>query len=299
MAENRFSPKTHSLFEQGEAFREMKDYPRSRAFYEEAVEMAKHETGELNPALYPFVMKLAAVLEQLEDYPATANAYEYAVRIAEESGSEFNLAIALDRLAQQTHLSLRNLAAARALYERTLKLVKAVAPEGPWIIRVYEDFALAISEENEKRELAIPLLEEALPIAEIVYGSNSTQTADISRELGCLYNEKSDFISAEKCIRRAISIFKEHPEGIRKIYTSACALAKLLTEIGEYPEAEALHLRSIAICESIPYSQLRKWCELGIRFIAYSRLLDKTGRFAEAEEKSAAGHALLAKVKPS
>jgi tetratricopeptide (TPR) repeat protein len=155
-----------------------------------------------------------------------------------------------------------------------------------------------LAEEQGKAAEGVCLSKECLAVARAVYGDNSPEVSDTLIELGEFYVADRMFNEAEECFRRAIEIDKDRSGRLIKLFKATDHLSNLLAEIGEYPQAEILRKRAIAICEATSFDNpKRQLANLAICHFSYSSLLTKVGRTGEAEEMRKIAEDLIERVK--
>jgi CHAT domain-containing protein/Tfp pilus assembly protein PilF len=97
---------------------------------------------------------------------------------------------------------------------------------------------------------ALPMLQQALALAEKTFGTDALMVYVCLKPIGTLYTDKGDFELAEPILRRALGIIEKHPD-LSKTETAQALhnLAVVYDDLGDYGRAEPLYERALALRE--------------------------------------------------
>jgi CHAT domain-containing protein/Tfp pilus assembly protein PilF len=97
---------------------------------------------------------------------------------------------------------------------------------------------------------ALPMLQQALAIAEKAFGADALMVYICLKPIGTLYTDKGDFELAEPILRRALGIIEKHAD-LSKTETAQALhnLAVVYDDLGDYGRAEPLYERALALRE--------------------------------------------------
>jgi len=128
---------------------------------------------------------------------------------------------------------------------------------------------------------ALPMLEQALAIAEKTFGSEDLMVYLCLKQIGTLYTDKGDFELAEPPLRRALELIEKYPDLPKTENAEALKnLAIVYDDLGDFGRAEPLYERSLALREEALGTDKLEVAQ-SINFLA--NLYVEKGEYARAE----------------
>jgi CHAT domain-containing protein/tetratricopeptide (TPR) repeat protein len=95
---------------------------------------------------------------------------------------------------------------------------------------------------------ALPMLEQALSLAEQHFTSDSPLVYLCLKSLGTVYTDKEDFDRAKPILERAVAILEQDPESPKnELAESLHKLAVVYDDLGDFSRAEPLYERALAL----------------------------------------------------
>jgi tetratricopeptide (TPR) repeat protein len=229
----------------GEEYNDPAVWPRWRRVDMHAAALAEMATDALaRGALFD---RLASYRHNaLAAYDEAQQFYERALAAIETLGTDHpKVAVALNNLAGLQN-DKGDLAAARTLHERALKIVEATAgPSHPDTAVSLNNLAVVIKRQGDL-DTAQRLYERALAIDEAALGPENIKVAVDLNNLGVLLQARKDFAAAMPVFQRALAI-KEKALGPKHFDTAISLnnLAGLLVEQGSFDAARPLVERAL------------------------------------------------------
>ncbi|WP_254512764.1 CHAT domain-containing protein [Anatilimnocola floriformis] len=255
---------------------------------EEAVKMGVRKLGPDNETTLDAQTNLASVYQKTGEWDRAVTLFRDTINRQHRIGSRN-----LERMIPICNLTL--LYQYQGRYEQAesiarygLTVVKALGlpTKHPKTIMLLERLAMTYQVQHRYEE-ARPILEEALKAADSLLGADHPDTGSICANLSVCYTELKETAKARELLKRAIDIYSgvygaEHARLCPMIY----ALAWDLVDDGDYPEAEKVARRGLAIAEKASNGEKRLAAQLRTLLADILFLQDKVDQ-SEAELKRA------------
>jgi CHAT domain-containing protein/tetratricopeptide (TPR) repeat protein len=224
-------------------------YQKSRVLSERTLAIREKVSGPEHPETTVALANLAAVHAELGDYANAEALYRRALALQEKAlGVEHTTTaatlggIALVYARTGAHLQ------AEAFYRRAIAIQRKA--QGAAATALYLHNLGDLYSTMGLPEQAVPVLREALDIAEKNLGTKDSQTSILTASLGNAYRRLGDYDQATTLLQRAVTLTQiaavpEHSSSAKPIIS----LADLYTEVGAYAKALPLYRRAVAIHE--------------------------------------------------
>ncbi|GHO79489.1 hypothetical protein KSD_72600 [Ktedonobacter sp. SOSP1-85] len=107
---------------------------------------------------------------------------------------------------------------------------------------------------KQDEEDTLKKLENTLLILEKIMGPNPSQLGSRWSSLGIEYSQKGDFLQAEKCTQKALTLFEQIPEGYQRERVSCISnLGTFCSKQWDYKKAENYYKKAIKMLQHLEY----------------------------------------------
>ena len=258
-----------------QAFRAMKDYTSSEAYYRMCLSFIEGVEEFDNDALAAILIQLASVLYQQQKSNEAIDTLLQALHLTSEDQLQ---------LLHEIHSSLgyvyresANYVEAEMHYRECIPLLERLSTDSLTLADAYDDLG-AVMYANNKSDEAIAILSHALDLAEQSEDAAKI-IANIHFHIAHIYNAQNDWVSSEEHFRKYIS-FIEGVEDIDRDMLSDILLqyASVLIALNKNKEAIDVILRVLSL---LPENNLQHIQELHLEL---GRLYNLEGDLAESEK---------------